>query len=109
MKKIWITAICLLALGSLQSCAEQDRSEAREDVNETTHEVAEETKNAAQQVGDKTAELGAKGAASITDKVYKDKEGPGGQTIYIDDNSQYYWIDDKGKKIYVSEVELKDK
>ena len=33
--------------------------------------------------------------------------GPEGQTIYIDDLGKYYWINGKGKKIYVSESALK--
>lgn len=108
MKKIWILAIGLFTLGDVQA-QDKKKSTVKEDVKETTKDVAHETKEAAKKVGNKTAELGAKGAARVTDQVYKEKQGPDGQTIYIDNDSKYYWIDKKGKKIYVSKAQLKDK
>ena len=74
-------------------------------VKKTTHSV----KKGAKAVGNKTAEVASKGKAVVTDKVYKDKVGPQGQTIYIDDHSKFYWIDKKGHRNYVIEVELKQK
>ena len=74
-------------------------------VKKTTHEV----KKGAKKVGNKTAEVASKGKSKVTDQVYKDKVGPGGQTIYIDNHSKYYWIDKKGHKMYLTEAELKDK
>jgi hypothetical protein len=74
-------------------------------VKKTTHAV----KKGATKVGNKTAELASKGKARVTDKVYKEKVGPAGQTIYIDDHSRYYWIDKKGHRNYVTTAELKDK
>lgn len=66
-------------------------------------------KRAATKVGDKTAEIVVKGKAGIVDKVYKDKVGPGGQTIYIDRHSKYYWVDKKGHNVYVAKSRLKNK
>jgi len=74
-------------------------------VKNTTHAV----KKGATKAGNKTAELTSKGKARVTDKVYKEKVGPGGQTIYIDDHSRYYWIDKKGHRNYVVAAALKDK
>ena len=74
-------------------------------VEKTTHAV----KKTAKTVGNKTAEVASKGKATVTDKIYKNKVGPEGQTIYIDGHSKYYWIDKKGHRNYVTEVELKDK
>jgi len=45
--------------------------------------------------------------ARVTDKKSDEWVGPQGQTIYIDDGGKYYWINGKGKKIYVSESALK--
>lgn len=70
---------------------------------------AQEVKKAAKKVGNKTAEVASKGKAKITDEKHKDKVGLDGQTIYIDNHSKYYWVDDKGKRHYVTEAELKDK
>jgi len=63
----------------------------------------------AKKVGNKTAEVASKGKSEVTDSKYKDKVGPDGQTIYIDNHSKYYWVDDKGHKQYVAKAALKDK
>lgn len=65
-------------------------------------------KKTAKGVGHKTAELAAKGAAKVVDKTYKGKVGPAGQTIYIDNQSHYYYVNSKGKRIYVLETDLKN-
>ena len=64
---------------------------------------------AAETVGNKSAELGAKGYAQVTDKVYDGKVGPNGQTIYIDKDSKYFFINEKGKRVFLKESALRDK
>jgi ABC-type microcin C transport system permease subunit YejE len=66
-------------------------------------------KKGAKKVGNKTAEVASKSKAAVTDEKHKDKVGPNGQTIYIDNHSKYYWVDDKGHRHYVTEAELKPK
>jgi hypothetical protein len=63
----------------------------------------------AKKVGNKTAEIASSGKSAVVDEKYKDKMGPDGQTIYIDHSSKYYYVDDKGKKVYVPKSSLKDK
>ena len=64
----------------------------------------------AKKVGNKTAELATKGKSSVVDEVYKDKMASGGQSpIYIDHDSKYYYVDKKGKKVYVTKSSLKEK
>jgi hypothetical protein len=60
-------------------------------------------------VGQKTASTAVKGASKITDKTYKGKEGPNGQTVYIDKRDRKYFVDEKGKKVYLKESEIRDK
>jgi len=110
MKKIVLLALGFIALHNTSVLAQENKKHTvKEDVKETANEVADETKEAAKKVGNKTAELGAKGAAAVADKIVKEKEGPDGQTIYLDDDGKYYWIDKKGKKIYISAAKLKNK
>lgn len=71
--------------------------------------VKEEVKKDAKKVGNKTAEVASKGKAKLTDQKHKDKVGPNGQTIYIDNHSKYYWVDKKGHRHYVTEAQLKTK
>lgn len=74
---------------------------------DTTKKVTTKVKEGAVKAGNKTAELASKGKNAITDKIYKDKEGPNGETIYIDKHSNYYWIDKKGHKVPISKNELR--
>ncbi|HCL83741.1 MAG TPA: hypothetical protein DIC22_07190 [Chitinophagaceae bacterium] len=63
----------------------------------------------AKKAENKTAELASKGKSAVVDEVYKDKVGSAGQSpIYIDHNSKYYYVDKKGKKVYVPKTSLKD-
>jgi hypothetical protein len=57
----------------------------------------------------KTAKVVSKSKSAIVDEIYKDKVGPDGQTIYIDHSSKYYYVDDRGKKVYVTKMSLKEK
>jgi hypothetical protein len=64
----------------------------------------------AKKVENKTSELASKGKSAVVDEVYKNKIGPQGQTpIYIDHSSKYYYVDKKGKKVYVPKSAIKDK
>lgn len=76
---------------------------------DSTKKVSTKVKEGAVKAGNKTAELASKGKNAITDKIYKDKEGPNGETIYIDKHSKYYWIDKKGHKVPISKIELRSK
>lgn len=63
----------------------------------------------AKAAGNKTAELASKGKAAVVDKVVEDKQGPDGQKIYVNKDEEYYWIDKKGHKHFVTEEELVEK
>lgn len=56
-----------------------------------------------------TAEVGSKTYAKVKDKSYKGKVGPHGETIYIDKYSHYYYVDQKGEKIYLKKSQLRNK
>jgi hypothetical protein len=65
--------------------------------------------NTAKKVGHKTSEIAAKGASDVVDKKYAGKAGPGGQTIYINKNSHYYYVNKLGHRVYLKRSELRDK
>jgi len=96
MKKIAIILLFPLCVGLTSAAFAQ------------TH-VKQEVKKDAKKVGNKTAEIGSKAKARVTDKVYADKVGPDGQTIYMNKHAKFYWIDDKGHKQYIAKSRLKDK
>ena len=66
-------------------------------------------KKGAKKTGHKTAEVASKGKAKVTDEVHKDKVGPNGETIYIDNHANYYWVDKKGRRHYIAAAALKNK
>lgn len=98
MKKLLGISILALLVG-ITSVNAQD----------TTKKVTTTVKEGAMKVGNKTAELASKGKNAVTDKIYKDKEGPNGETIYINKHSKYYWIDKKGHKVPISKNKLQNK
>ena len=96
MKKIIALFAVALALGSTPS------ANAQEKIKEAGHGI----KKGAKKAGNKTAQVASKGKSKIVDQPYKGKQGPNGETIYIDNKSRYYWVDKKGHKQYLSEAEL---
>jgi hypothetical protein len=95
--KVALVAAGVFSFGCLKAQTHKDSS------------IGHKIDKTATKVGHKTAELGAKGAAAVVDKKYAGKMGPDGQTIYINKHSHYYYIDKKGKRIYLKKSELMNK
>src|SRR3954451_23133739 len=87
----------------------KDTTNLGQDIKEVGKETGKVVKKGAKDVGNKTAELASKGKADVVDKKYDGKQGPNGETIYINDKAKFYWIDKQGHRHYVTEAELKDK
>ena len=98
MKKLVGIALITCCLGITTATYAQDTSKFKKSI-----------KKAANKTADKTSEVASKGKAKVTDQTHKDKVGPGGETIYIDNHSKYYWVDKEGHRHYVEESELKPK
>ena len=86
---------------------------AAKDVGQATakgaKEVGQATATGAKAVGKKTSELAAKGAAAVVDKKYDGKAGPGNENVYIDGNARFYYVNKSGKKVYITQAEMKTK
>ena len=107
MKKVIGAALFAAALfvaGQVKAQS-KDTTSFKTKVHKTTKQVGD----AATKIGHKTSELAVKGASAVVDKQYKGKCGPNGETVYINNQSQYYYVDKKGHKVYLKESELKDK
>ncbi|PSL48895.1 hypothetical protein CLV51_101224 [Chitinophaga niastensis] len=83
------------ALGAVMSIAGQ-------------HAFAQGIDSTVKKIGHKTASLAVKGTSAITDKVYKGKEGPNGETVYINKKDKKYIVDEKGKKVYLKKSQIHD-
>ena len=94
MKKIKILLLSAAVLFTVQSFAQNtEKGKVGKTINKA---------------GNKTAEIAVKGASKVGDKEYKGKVGPGGQTIYINKNSKYYYVNKRGAKVYVSKARLRN-
>jgi len=96
--------------------AQQDTVKKESTVKKVGHGIKKGAKKAghgvkkgAKKVGNETAELATKGKAKVTDKKSDDWVGPDGQTIYVDDGNKYYWINEKGGRVFVNKDQLKPK
>lgn len=87
----------------------EDARETRDDVKRETNEAADDVEEGAQSAGDKVSEGVNDAAAAIKDQKVKDKVGPGGETVYIDNDAKYYYINNNGDKVFITKLELKDK
>lgn len=110
MKKTSLLVATLFLTGYLYTAVAQDKKPDKKD----TTTVGQDLKNAgkstgkavkksAKAVGNKTAEIGAKGAATVKDKALKNRKGPDGQTVYVNKYDQKYYIDKKGKRVYMDD------
>jgi hypothetical protein len=109
MKKIFSIAVIALLGLSAPAFAQSKTDKAAQGVKKGAKKAWHGTKKGAKKVGDETAELATTGKAKVTDKKSEEWVGPEGQTIYVDDGSKYYWINGKGKRIFVSQSALKAK
>ena len=109
MKKMVGIAFLGLFLASSSVGNAQEEKSTGDKIEHGAKKAGKGVKNGAKAVGTKSAEVGSKSKAKVTDQVYKTKIGPNGETIYIDNRNQYYWIDKKGHKHYLPYGQLKDK
>ena len=86
----------------------KDAEEVKRDVKQEANEAEEKVEGAGQTAGEAISEAAAKVEASITDDVYEGKYGPNGQRIFIDDDATYYYISEKGDKIKITKLEMRD-
>lgn len=105
MKKA-VIYLFALSLGLSSAAYAQETKEAiKKGAKKTGHAV----KKGAKKVGSKTAELGSKSYSKVVDRTYDGKVAPNGRTVYITEDSRYYWVDKNGRRHYVKESQLKDK
>ena len=110
MKKVFAAAMMVCSFGLFTIAAHaQDSTSAGSKIKKAAKKTGKAIGTGAKAVGNKTAELASKGSSAVVDKIYEGKTGPDGQKIYINDKSEYYWVDKKGHRHYVKENELKDK
>jgi hypothetical protein len=75
------------------------------DTSKLTHKIGK----TATKVGNATAHVAVSGESAVVDKRYEGKCAPGGQTVYINKHSHYYYVNKRGRKVYLKKSQLMDK
>lgn len=101
MKKKMLKGIATIAFGAILSVSANAQTKAGK--------VIDKTEDAAKKVGDKSAEVAVKGASKVVDKTYKNKMASDGSNVYIDNKNRKYYIDKKGKKIFLKASQIKER
>jgi len=101
MKKVIFILVYSLLFSAVIAVKAQDTSSVGKELKEAGKATGKAVKKAAKTVGNKTAEVGAKGAAEITDRSLKNRKGTNGETIYVDKFDRKYYINKKGKRVYL--------
>jgi hypothetical protein len=104
-KAVLFAASLFAAGGALAQTAPKDSSLGHK-IGKTAKKVGNSTAKAATSVGHKTSELAAKGDAAVMDKKYDGMVAPGGQTVYINEHSHYYYVNKKGHRVYLKKSQL---
>lgn len=111
MKRLFKSALFAASLFAASSAFAQTHRDTTlgEKISHGAKKTWRSTKKVAKKVGNGTAEIASKGAAAVADKKYEGKVAANGETVYIDKNSKYYYVNSKGHHIYVKESSLVNK
>ncbi len=110
MKKILAMIAVFAFIGfATPTYAQSTAHKVGHSIKKGAKKVGHGIKKGAKAVGNETAELATKGKAKVTDKESAEWVGPEGQKIYVDDGSKYYWINEKGGRVFVTKDQLKAK
>lgn len=100
MKSLWKSIVfCTALLFSLQGFSQNVKKDTS---------FVKKVRKTAKKVGNETAEIAVKGASKVTDKTYEGKLGPQGQTIFINKHAHYFYVGEKGQKMFISKAKLRN-
>lgn len=100
--------------------ADEGATEAGQELNDHAENIEDDIEDGGDRIkadvqqdtdslDNKVTEAAANTAAAIADEIVKDKIAPAGQTIYLDKQQRYYYINHEGKKVFLEENQLKNK
>ena len=87
----------------------RESSQTERDIDRGARNTKRDVDRAADKSGNAISETAGKVAADIDDPKLDTKVGPGGETIFVGDDSRYYYVNDQGKRDFVKWSQLKDK
>jgi len=101
MNKKYLLGLLTLALAGTVSLSSQ--------AQEKKPTVGQKIGHAATEVGHKTAEVAVKGTSKVGNKIYKGKQAPDGSDVYINGKNRKYYVNKKGKKVYLRTSQIRNR
>jgi hypothetical protein len=109
MKKVFTAALLAASLFSLTQVQAQETQKdptLGQKIGKTAKKVGHATAKTATKVGHKTSEIAAKGDAAVVDKKQANVVAPNGQSVYLNNKAQYYYVNKKGHRVYLKKSSL---
>ncbi len=79
--------------------------ETKEGIKKGAQETKKGVKKGAHEVAEQASELHSK----VVDKEVGDKMGPNGEDIFYDNDGRYYYVDEKGHRVYLNASVLRQR
>ena len=110
MKKFMliVAGSLFLALPS-QLRAQEDDKNVTQEIKQGVKSGAKAVKKGVKKGAHEVAEQASEAKSDITRTEVEGKMGPNGEDIFLDKDSRYFYIDDKGHKVYVAGSALRNR
>lgn len=110
MKKIWIVILSVVLAGVTSFTQAQEdttRTDFRPRSEDPAMQQEEQTEHELEEARDDMQEYLQR--SSDKARLIENKVGPDGETIYMDEDGDFYYFNEKGKKKKIRESKLKDR
>jgi len=108
MKTKYVLGLLTLAICGVLALNSNAQEKKETGVGKALDKTGKAIGKTATTVGNKTAEVAVKGTSKVADETYKGKMAPDGTDVYIDGKNRKYYVDKKGKKVYLKPSQIKD-
>ena len=110
MKKIVLLAAGLFLISFCPTATAQDNDrnttqEVKQGVKKGANAVKKGVKKGAHEIAEQASEA----KSDITRTELEGKMGPNGEDIFIENDGRYYYVNDKGHKVFITDSDLRNK
>lgn len=110
MKKMILLVAGLLCFSlSPEANAQDNDRNTTQEVKQGVKKGAKSVKKGVKKGAHEVAEQASEAKSDITRTELDGKMGPNGEDIFIEKDGRYYYIDDKGHKVFITSSDLKDR
>jgi hypothetical protein len=109
MKTKYVSGLLTLAICGALAFNSNAQEKKETGVGKALDKTGKAIGKTATTVGNKTAEVAVKGSAKVADQTFKGKMAPDGTDVYIDGKNRKYYVNKKGKKVYLKASQIKDR